>query len=257
MLLNDVALMENVDRPIVAIRNDYPSDFELDWHSHRRGQLLYAARGVVVLSTPDGAWVAPPERAVWTPGGCSHSVRMVGAVSTRSLLVEPAAYGALGLRTKVIQVSPLLRALLEAASGIEAEYDVAGRDGMVMALLLEELTRAPSVPLAVPFPKRPDIARRCQRFLERPSPHDTIDRWSDELGMGRRAFTRAFRRETGLSFGMWRQQACLLVALPRLAAGEAVTTIALDLGYESPAAFTTMFKRLVGVAPSHYHPAAA
>ncbi|GLS99546.1 transcriptional regulator [Sphingobium jiangsuense] len=257
MLLNDVTLMENVDRPIVAIRNDYPSDFELDWHSHRRGQLLYAARGVVVLSTPAGAWVAPPERAVWTPGGCSHSVRMVGAVSTRSLLVEPAAYGALGLRTKVIQVSPLLRALLEAASGIEPEYDVAGRDGMVMALLLEELTRAPTVPLAVPFPKRPDIARRCQRFLERPSPHDTIDRWSDELGMGRRAFTRAFRRETGLSFGMWRQQACLLVALPRLAAGEAVTTVALDLGYESPAAFTTMFKRLVGVAPSHYHPAAA
>ena len=70
--------------------------------------------------------------------------------------------------------------------------------------------------------------------------------------MGRRAFTRAFRKETGLSFGAWRQQACLLIALPRLAAGEAVTTIALDLGYESPAAFTTMFKRLVGVAPSHY-----
>jgi len=257
MLLNDPALMEDIDRPIVAIRNDYPSDFELDWHSHRRGQLLYAAQGVVVLSTPGGAWVAPPERAVWTPGGCSHSVRMVGAVSTRSLLVEPAAYGALGENTKVIQVSPLLRALLEAASGIEPEYDMSGRDGMVMTLLLEELTRAPTVPLAVPFPKTPGIVRRCQRFLERPSPHDTIDRWSDELGMGRRAFTRAFRRETGLSFGMWRQQACLLIALPRLAAGEAVTTIALDLGYESPAAFTTMFKRLVGVAPSHYRPAAA
>ena len=42
--------------------------------------------------------------------------------------------------------------------------------------------------------------------------------------------------------------------LPRLAAGERVTTIALDLGYESPAAFTTMFKRLLGVAPSRYQP---
>ncbi len=56
------------------------------------------------------------------------------------------------------------------------------------------------------------------------------------------AFTRAFRKETGLSFGEWRQQACMLVSLPRLAAGDAVTTIALDLGYESPAAFTTMFQ---------------
>ena len=92
-------------------------------------------------------------------------------------------------------------------------------------------------------------------FLDAPSPHDTIDMWSADLGMGRRAFTRLFRQQTGLSFGAWRQQACLLIALPRLAAGEAVTTIALDLGYESPAAFTTMFKRLAGVAPSHYQSA--
>ena len=70
--------------------------------------------------------------------------------------------------------------------------------------------------------------------------------------MGRRAFTRAFRRETGMSFAEWRQQACVLVALPRLAAGDQVTSIALDLGYESPAAFATMFKRLLGVAPSRY-----
>lgn len=252
---SDPALVEPIDRRIVAIGNDYPPSFELDWHKHRRGQLLSAARGVVVVSTPDGAWVAPPERAIWTPGGVSHSVRMVGAVSTRSVLIEPGVTGSLGDRNKVIQISPLLRSLLEAACDIPAEYDVAGRDGMVMALLLAELARAPTVPLAVPFPKQAEMARKCQSFLEAPAPHDTIDLWSAELGMGRRAFTRTFRRETGLSFGAWRQQACLLIALPRLAAGEAVTTIALDLGYESPAAFTTMFKRHIGVAPSHYRPA--
>lgn len=249
---NDPALIEHVARPIVAVANEYPPAFELDWHQHRRGQLLYALRGVVVLSTAQGAWVAPPERAVWTPAGCRHSVRMVGAVSTRSVLVEPEAHGSLGDENKVIQVSPLLRALLEAACEVEPEYDLAGRDGKLMALVLEELSRAPTVPLTVPFPQRPDLARRCHRFLDRPTPHDTIDDWSAELGIGRRAFTRLFRRETGLSFGEWRQQACMLVALPRLAAGEAVTSIALDLGYESPAAFTTMFKRIVGVAPSNY-----
>lgn len=249
---NNPALIEHLPRPIVAIGNEYPPAFELDWHQHRRGQLLYAARGVVVVSTRHGAWVAPPERAIWTPGGCSHAVRMVGPVSTRSVLIEPDAHGSLGDRNKVIQVSPLLRSLLEAACDVEPEYDVDGRDGMVMALLLEELSRAPTVPLAVPFPKTAEIVRKCQSFLDRPTAHDTIDQWSADLNMGRRVFTRTFRRETGLSFGAWRQQACLLIALPRLAAGEAVTTIALDLGYESPAAFTTMFKRLIGVAPSRY-----
>jgi len=39
-------------------------------------------------------------------------------------------------------------------------------------------------------------------------------------------------------------------ALARLAAGEAVTRIALDFGYDSPAAFSTMFRRILGQAPS-------
>ncbi|MFT4055257.1 MAG: helix-turn-helix transcriptional regulator [Novosphingobium sp.] len=252
MQWNDPNSVEHVDRPIIGVGNEYPPAFELDWHEHRRGQLLYAARGVVVVSTPHGAWVAPPERAVWTPGGCPHAVRMVGAVSTRSVLIEADAAGALGTSNKVIQVSPLLRSLLEAACEIPPEYDREGRDGKLMALLLAELEVAPTVPLAVPFPHTPAIAERCRDFLEKPSPHDSIDRWASELGMGRRAFTRAFRRETGLSFGEWRQQACILVALPRLAEGESVTRIAFDLGYDSAAAFTTMFKRRLGVSPSRY-----
>jgi AraC-like DNA-binding protein len=153
----------------------------------------------------------------------------------------------------VVAVSALLRSLLIAAGAIEREYRVDGRDGMVMELLVAELARAPQIPLAVPFPASPPLAAKCHAFLERPSPHDSIDGWSRELGMGRRAFTRAFRRETGMSFAQWRQQACLLVAIPRLAAGDPVTAVAVDLGYDSPAAFATMFKRVVGVAPSRYH----
>jgi AraC-like DNA-binding protein len=204
------------------------------------------------VSTPQGAWIAPPERAVWTPAGIPHAVRMVGAVQTRSLLLDAETARALGETSKVIEVSPLMRSLLIAACEIAPEYDTAGRDGLVMDLLAAELARAAVIPLSVPFPATPALARRCHAFLEAPAPHDTIDGWCADLGLGRRAFTRAFRRETGMSFGQWRQQACLLVALPRLAAGEAVTAVALDLGYDSPAAFSTMFKRLLGIPPNRY-----
>jgi AraC-like DNA-binding protein len=40
--------------------------------------------------------------------------------------------------------------------------------------------------------------------------------------------------------------------MPRLAAGEAVTTVAIDLGYENPSAFTLMFKRAFGSPPLTY-----
>ncbi len=41
-----------------------------------------------------------------------------------------------------------------------------------------------------------------------------------------------------------------------LGEGEAVTNIALDLGYDSPAAFTTMFRKTLGFPPSRYLKAA-
>jgi AraC-like DNA-binding protein len=245
---------EDTPRDVVGISNDYPASFELASHHHKRSQLLYAADGVITVDTAQGAWAAPPERAVWIPAGVDHAVKMVGAVSTRSVLLRPDVCAGRGDQCQVLAVSPLLRSLLIAAADVPREYDLDGRDGLVMALLVSEVAAAPVVPLAVPFPKSPAMARRCHAFLSRPDAGDTIDGWSADLGLGRRAFTRAFRRETGMSFSVWRQQACLAAALPRLAAGDPVTAIAIDLGYDSPAAFATMFKRLAGIPPSRYQP---
>ncbi len=96
------------------------------------------------------------------------------------------------------------------------------------------------------------IAARCRAYLRRPSPHETIDDWCRDLDLSRRTFTRRFRAETGLSFAGWCRQAAIFAALPRLAAGAAITPLAFDLGYDSASAFTTMFKRVVGVPPSRY-----
>jgi AraC-like DNA-binding protein len=78
------------------------------------------------------------------------------------------------------------------------------------------------------------ISRELEDTPSIPAPMTPIAGWSAELGLGRRNFTRGVRRETGMSFAEWRRQACLLIALPRLAAGEAVTSIAMGLGYDSP-----------------------
>lgn len=243
---------DDILRPVLAMGHDYPPSYELAEHHHRRSQFLYASQGVMVVSTPEGSWVAPPERAVWIPGGMPHSVRMVGAVQTRSVLMEPEECPARGANCQVVGVSALLRQLLVAAADIPPEYEQLGRDGLVMQLLMAEIDRAPVIPLAVPFPQHAALARRCHAFLDHPNAAATIDDWADALAMNRRSFTRLFRRETGMSFAEWRQQACLSVALPKLAAGQSVTTIAFDLGYDGPGNFSTMFKRALGVSPSRY-----
>ncbi|PTB96187.1 AraC family transcriptional regulator, partial [Thalassospira xiamenensis] len=167
----------------------------------------------------------------------------------RSLYLRPDRLGATDNQCKVVGISSLMRHLLIEAVAVPPEYDMAGRDGVLMALIEHEIKRLPVLPLSLPLPEQAALREKCRAFLASPTPHETIDDWCYHLGMSRRSFTRQFRKETGSSFVEWRQQACILAALPRLAAGEAVTTIAIDLGYDNPAAFSNMFKRILGASP--------
>jgi AraC-like DNA-binding protein len=245
-------LYEDTPRAVVAVGNDYPPDFEVAPHQHRRYQLLYGARGVMRVSTDHGAWVVPPAQGVWIPFGVRHSVRTIGPVTTNSIFIEPDAIEGMPPSCSVLGISPLMRSLLLEAVEVPLEYAIDGRDGLIMALLLEEVRRLPILPLSLPFPTGRELARRCRRFIKVPNPHETIDDWAENMRLSRRSFTRLFKRETGMSFAAWQRQACLFAALPRLAAREPITRVALDLGYESPAAFTTMFKKALGVPPSAY-----
>ncbi|MDU6139065.1 helix-turn-helix domain-containing protein [Bradyrhizobium sp.] len=44
----------------------------------------------------------------------------------------------------------------------------------------------------------------------------------------------------------------LVLALALLAEGRSVTQVAMEMGYDSSAAFSTMFRRVLGQAPSSY-----
>jgi AraC-like DNA-binding protein len=246
------AELEGTPRPIVAFGNDYPDDFEISPHYHSRSQFLHAGSGVMTVRTEHGAWVVPPQEAMWIPAGIVHSVRMIGPVTTRSLYVRIDAATDMPQTCQVLAISGLMRELLLAAVELPADYQEEGRDGLIMSLALAELRQLHSLPLSLPLPTDTKLARQCQKFLRKPLASVPIDAWAETLAMSRRSFTRFFKRETGMSFAHWARQACLLSAMRRLALGEAVTTVALDLGYESPAAFTTMFKKSLGVPPSRY-----
>jgi AraC-like DNA-binding protein len=243
---------EATPRPVVAIGNDFDQGHVVEPHRHRRCQLLYSPAGALTVATEHGAWVVPPDHCLWLPAGVEHAVKAIGSGRTRSLFLEPAAAPGMPRRCQVLGVSALMRSLIAEAVDLPVEYVLDSRAGLIMALLVQELSRLPEQPLSLPLPTHAALVQRCRWFLARPTAHETIDAWGRALAMSRRAFTRLFRRETGMSFAAWRQQACLLAALPRLSAGESVTAVALDLGYDSPAAFATMFKRALGAPPSRY-----
>lgn len=247
-----VTAYEDIPRDVVTTGNDYPSHYVLPRHAHKRGQLLYAAAGVITVITDEGSWVVPPRRAVWLPAGVSHEVRMSGAVSTHSAYVSHAAAARLPGQCRVIEVSLLLHALLLEAVDLPVEYALEGRDGRVMALLLDEIAAMPALTLSTPMPRDPRLSRLCRALIAAPALEVDTDAMAHKAGMSRRSFTRLFRQQTGMSFRAWRQQACLLTALTRMGNDESITAVAVELGYSSASAFTAAFRRVLGAPPSRY-----
>ena len=237
---------------VVASASDYPDGSVVAPHRHGRAQLLHALSGVLMVATGQGRWMVPTEHAMWIPAGVDHSVEMLGTVRMRSVYVLPGAARGVADGLRVVGMTPLMRSLIMEAVEIDPSADPGRRAELIMALILEELPLLPERPFALPFPSDPRLAALCRYFLAQPTPHTTIDEWAQGVGMSRRAFTRAFLHETGLSLSVWRQQASLFAALPRLADGESITTVALDLGYDSAPAFTTMFRRMLGASPRSY-----
>ncbi|WP_205622393.1 helix-turn-helix domain-containing protein [Xanthomonas arboricola] len=98
------------------------------------------------------------------------------------------------------------------------------------------------------------MAAICEAILANPQDNRTLDDWASQHGATARTLSRLFTAELGVPFQVWRQQARVMAALPRLAGGEPVTVVALEMGYDTPGAFSAMFKRLLGTSPSHYFP---
>jgi AraC-like DNA-binding protein len=111
---------------------------------------------------------------------------------------------------------------------------------------------ARAAPLHLPLPRDPRLLAITERLTVDPADKRSLAAWARTAGASARTLARLFHRETGLGFAHWRQQARLLRALERLAAGDPVTTVALDLGYEGPSAFIAMFRSRLGATPGRY-----
>jgi AraC-like DNA-binding protein len=222
------------------------------FHRHAEGQLLYAVSGVVSVTTERGTWVVPPNRAVWLPPNMEHRTSSPSAVQFRSLLIGGKGIDRLPGECMVIEVSPLLRELILKLNELAATDERREMAVSVIRMLLAELPFAPMQTLNLPMPEDRELARFCETVRGDLSDDLSIAEAAMALKMSRATFMRLFRRETGMSFGRWRQQARMLDALVLLAEGRGILDVAFECGYESPSAFSAAFRRSLGQSPRSY-----
>ncbi len=254
--ITDLTASRDVDsimRSVVALSaTSVTKGWENARHRHRKAQLIYSVRGILNCEIEDGVWIVPPQCAIWIPGDLPHAARGAGDTECYCLFVEPDAAPGLPETCCTISVSPLLRELLLKVAGFPEVYALGGREERLIAALLDELVAAPVEDLHLPMPRDPRLRRLAEMMLADPTDKTSKAEWATRIGMSERSMSRLLLHEIGMSFGRWRRQLHVILALQRLTKGETVQKVALDLGYENASGFVTMFRKAVGKPPARY-----
>jgi AraC-like DNA-binding protein len=142
--------------------------------------------------------------------------------------------------------------LLLAAAQFGPKYDEGSAEQRLLRVILDRLPTLSLPPLHLPEPEDDRLRRITERLLKEPSKRHSLSVLAHSTGLTERTAERLFRSETGMTFGKWRQQLRLITALQKLADGESVTNVALDVGYSDVSAFIAMFKTVLGITPARY-----
>ncbi|RUW93370.1 helix-turn-helix transcriptional regulator [Mesorhizobium sp. M7A.F.Ca.US.010.02.1.1] len=243
----------DVDDPAalaIAVRVDIPDTrAEVPAHRHRKGQLVFALGGGVTCRVPSGLWMVPPHCGVWIPGGMEHSNVATANARIFFVYIEPGAAD-LPERCCTLSISPLLRELIIELS--DRMEDDGARGELLIKILLTELPRMPVQQLHLPISSEPRLNRIAEALAQDPADRSTLAEWANRVALSESSLARLVAKETGLSFGRWRQQLHLIVAIRELASGKSVQQVSGDLGYGSVTAFITMFKKALGKPPAKY-----
>jgi AraC-like DNA-binding protein len=232
----------------------YPASYAGYLHAHERAQFLYAASGSMKLTFAAGCWVIPPQRAVWLPPSYSHQTGSIGELQMRTLYIRPEACPKNApSQPRMIAVSPLLHELVLRIVDMPLEYEEEGQDGRIIAAALGEIDWTPLNPVSLPSLRDARLQQMERLLTTNPGDNGTIADWAERLDLSARTLTRLIRRETAVSFQVWRDHIRAFAAIPMLAEGRPLIDIAISVGYETAWSFTAMFKRVTGLVPSRYN----
>lgn len=227
------------------------SDAEQPVHSHRKGQLVLVLNGWVTCNAPGAMWLAPPQSGVWIPSGVPHSNYVTDNAELCFLLIEPKA-AAMPDQCCTLEITPLVRELILELASEPQNYAKNSSTARLADLLIERVSQAKQEPLHLPVSDHPKIKTMAKALQKDPSDRRTLPQWGKTLGMSDRTLARLVQQETGMTFGRWRQQLHIIISIRQLASGNSVQEVAGNLGYDSVAAFITMFKKAMGLPPGKY-----
>ncbi|MCY0964146.1 AraC family transcriptional regulator [Parathalassolituus penaei] len=242
----------DASRPLLYLSEELAQGSLRTPHEHPRGQLAWAASGVLRVNTEAGSWVVPPSHAVWITGGTRHEILVASRAAIRYLFVDPSVLDRLPDHCQVMAVTPLFRELLLRLLSYDLQQAQTGAQQRLVQVLLDELAALQPSPLYLPSGQDRRLLVVMEQLSRNPADTRTLPELAAVAGASPRTLERLFQSETGLGFQQWRSRLRLLEAVQRLNRGEGSAAVAHSLGYTSPSAFVAAFRRYFGQPPQSF-----
>lgn len=222
---------------------------DLGWHTHDFGQFFTAIRGSMYVGTRNRVLLLSPAMAVWIPPDVEHWLRYASSNEIVYVDVNRAESGKLGAAARIVQMTSLLHAVMRAIPDKKTSGLAKPHVAALHELLFHEILAAKDVPLSIAMPQDKRISGLAHIAMNDPGSIVSVDEWLAGASASRKTIERLFIAETGMPPSRWLRHARILQAISQLAAGKKISSVAFDLGYESPSAFTYMFRSATGLSP--------
>jgi len=221
-------------------------------HSHPRGQLIYATRGVMNVVVGNHIWVVNPLQGLWLPGGVEHQVTFQKDVNYYSVFIDPSAMKGLPINSFSFDISMFLKQLIFKVISFGTDGDLTPSQTRIINVFLDELALIQPSETFLPTTNHERLQKVVDLLLNDVASKNTIDYYAEISFMSTRTLSRLFIKELGMNFSDWRTRLKLLEAIKRLGEKQSIKEIAFNLGYETTSAFIYMFKKHLGKTPSNY-----
>lgn len=221
-----------------------------------RHYLLYAREGTMRLEAAGRRWTLPPARAALIAAGEPVTVTILTRLVSASVLFAAGFAEAPPAPLSVFEMTPLARELI-------AECRHHGPDSgpldpyrrrlfETLAYLAARLSLAPT-PCVMPVPASRLLTRALDLTEARHAEAPDFTGIARDCAISPRALARRFSAELGMTWSETLRRIRMIRAVEALSASdEAVTTIAMSVGYASLSAFNAAFRDFTGRTPSAF-----
>ena len=249
---SDVAFTIDHTKPVLSHGRSMQAETSIVPHAHPRGQLLWAEKGVLRVSSKNSVWVVPDTHAMWIPGNIPHQVNNETDTHTRNLYVDP-SYKIRKHESNIVMVtmSPLMQEVVLRLT--DDRYSLTANQTKHLGLVaIDELEELEPFNNYIHSGRDPRLQRLISHIVQNPNQKLSLPTLSTFAGASVRTIERLFKAETGMTFRQWRSRFRLMNSLAQFTQGKSSTSVAHELGYKSVSSFISAFKKQFGCTPQEY-----